>query len=157
MLWDAITPHRGEAFVGRVTEGTEPSDSSFAESLLVARVLEVSDTELRIAFDVGRDHSRTWIVTRSAAGVRLKHEHRHADGSEDSVSRYGGDTAGATDGPVLDFPADAYTAELIPRAATNIWTLAALPGGGFAYALRREATGRRFRVEFEPGRGAPGR
>ena len=46
-----------------------------------------------------------------------------------------------------DFHADAYTADLVPTAATNIWTVEVHPGETFAYALRRE--GRRFRVEFD--------
>jgi hypothetical protein len=154
-LWSALSPHCGQAFFGRLAEGTEASDAAFGESLLVARILECSEQELRIALDVGRDRSRTWIVTRTPGGVRLKHDHRHPDGSEDSLSRYGGDTRGATDGPSFDFYADSFTAHLIPRAATNIWTLSVGPQAGFSYGLRREDSGRRFRIEFDFARPAP--
>ena len=154
-LWSTLTPHCGQAFVGRLVEGTDPSDAAFGESLLVARILQCSEQELRISLEVGRDRSRTWIVTRIPGGVRLKHDHRHPDGSEDSLSRYGGDTRGAADGPSLDFHADSFTAQLIPRAATNIWTLSVESQRSFSYGLRREASGRRFRIEFDFGKPAP--
>ena len=47
------------------------------------------------------------------------------------------------------FPADAFTAELVPAAATNTWTVELVPGELFAYQLRRAGTDRRFRVEFD--------
>lgn len=148
-LWNAIEPLCGSAYEGEVVEGTEPSDAAFAEDRLVMWVRDCGEDEIRIPFHVGSDRSRTWILSRSAAGVRLKHDHRHEDGVEDEISRYGGDTTGAADGLSLDFHADAYTADLLPAAATNVWTMAVDPGRTFAYALRRDEEGRRFRVEFD--------
>jgi hypothetical protein len=46
------------------------------------------------------------------------------------------------------FPADGFTATLIPAAATNVWTVEVSPSV-FSYQLTRESTGRRFRVEFD--------
>jgi hypothetical protein len=51
-----------------------------------------SENALRIPFHVGDDHSRTWVITRTENGLRLKHDHRHEDGSEDAVTQYGGDS-----------------------------------------------------------------
>jgi hypothetical protein len=151
-LWNAIQPLCGNAYEGRLVEGTEPSDADIGEQRLVMWVRDCGEDEIRIPFRVGDDASRTWVLSRSAGGVRLKHDHRHTDGVEDEVSRYGGDTTGAADGLSLDFHADAFTAELLPAAATNVWTMAIDPGRTFAYALRREAEGRRFRVEFDLAR-----
>lgn len=148
-LWNALRPLCGNAYEGRLVEGTEPSDAAIGEQRLVMWVRDCGDDEIRIPFRVGADHSRTWILTRTDRGVRLKHDHRHADGVEDDVSRYGGDTRGAADGRSLDFHADAFTADLLPAAATNVWTVAVEPGRTFTYALRREAEGRRFRVDFD--------
>uniref|UniRef100_A0A832MJ74 Uncharacterized protein n=1 Tax=Eiseniibacteriota bacterium TaxID=2212470 RepID=A0A832MJ74_UNCEI len=153
-MWAELRPHCGKAYLGRLAEGTEPSDAAWGESLLVARFLDCSEEEIRIALEVGADRSRTWIVRRGPHGVRLTHDHRHADGSEDSVSRYGGLAPAPAAGLALDFPADSFTARLLPRAATNVWTLAVEPGRGFAYALRREVEGRRFRIEFDFARPA---
>ena len=49
---------------------------------LVMHVRDCSADEVRIPFWVGEDHSRTWVVTRTETGLRLKHDHRHEDGSE---------------------------------------------------------------------------
>jgi hypothetical protein len=148
-FWNALQPLCGRAFAGGVTEGTETSDDAMRRERLVMHVRSCSADEIRIPFHVGANRSRTWILTRTSEGVRLKHDHRHEDGSEDKVTQYGGDTRGAADGLSLDFFADEFTASLIPAAATNIWTLAIEPGQRFAYGLRRENSGRRFRAEFD--------
>ena len=148
-LWSAIQPLCGKAFEGRVIEGTEPSDAAFREQRLIMHVRQCSADAIRIPFHVGENRSRTWVLTRTADGVRLKHDHRHEDGTEDRISQYGGDTREITNPLVLDFYADEFTAKLIPTAATNIWTIGIDPGRTFTYGLRREAQGRRFRVEFD--------
>jgi hypothetical protein len=118
-------------------------------------VRECSPDEIRIPFHVGDDRSRTWVLTRTPEGLRLKHDHRHADGSEDAVTQYGGDTRDGGTAEWQEFAADAHTALLIPAASTNVWTVEVVPGDLFAYALRREGTDRRFRVEFDLTRPVP--
>ncbi|HVS30890.1 MAG TPA: hypothetical protein VMS98_05495 [Thermoanaerobaculia bacterium] len=148
-MWLALEPLCGRAFEGRMVEGTEPSDAAMGSERLVMHVRQCSADEIRIPFHVGENRSRTWVLTRTADGVRLKHDHRHEDGSEDSITQYGGDTRTASS-PRLDFYADEFTAKLLPAAATNIWTIAIDERGEtFTYGLRREAQGRRFRVEFD--------
>ena len=149
VFWANLSALCGQAFEGRVAEGTAASDAAFAGKRLVMHVRSCGKDEIRIPFFVGDDRSRTWVITRTATGLRLKHDHRHEDGSEDKVTQYGGDTAGAGTAERQDFPADAFTAKLIPAAATNIWTVTVAPGKTFGYGLRREAEGRRFRVEFD--------
>lgn len=148
-FWAAMQPLCGKAFEGRVVEGTEASDQAFREQRLVMHVRECSANEIRIPFHAGENRSRTWVLTRTADGVRLKHDHRHEDGTPDRVTQYGGDTRAIADPLSLEFPADEFTATLLPAAATNIWTMAIEPGSTFTYALRREATGRRFKVAFD--------
>jgi hypothetical protein len=148
-LWNELRSLCGQAFEGRVAEGTEPSDAAFASERLVMHVRSCSDEEIRIPFHVGENRSRTWVLTRPGDAMRLKHDHRHEDGSEDEVTWYGGDTRGIVEGLSIDFHADAHTASLIPAAATNIWTIALDPGRTFTYGLRREESGRTFRVEFD--------
>jgi hypothetical protein len=147
-LWNALVPLCGQAFEGRLVEGTEPSDAAIGAQRLVMHVRNCSAEEIRIPFHVGTNRSRTWVMTRSASGVRLKHDHRHEDGSPDAVTQYGGDTRGDANALRLDFYADAETATMIPAAAPNIWTIG-VEEGRFTYALRREAANRRFRVEFD--------
>ena len=148
-LWSALQPLCGKAFEGRLIEGSEPSDAKIGAERLVIHVRSCTDGEIRIPFQVGNDRSRTFVLTRTAAGVRLKHDHRHADGTPDQLTEYGGDTRGASDALRLQFFADAETAAMLPAAASNVWTLAIEEGRTFTYALHRERSDRRFRVDFD--------
>lgn len=150
-FWSRLSALCGRSFRGRLTEGTAPTDAAFRDTALVMHVRACTRDEIRIPFHAGQDRSRTWIVTRTAQGLRLKHDHRHEDGTEDRVSRYGGDTRDAGLAGKQEFFADAFTAQLLPAARANVWTIEILPGRTFAYALRREGTDRRFRVEFDLG------
>lgn len=154
-FWAELQGLCGKSFEGRLAEGTEPSDAEFGTRRLVMQVRQCSAGEIRIPFHAGDDHSRTWVLTRTESGFRLKHDHRHEDGSEDEVTWYGGDTREIRDGLALEFHADAHTAAMLPASATNIWTMSVDPGKSFTYALRREASGRRFRVEFDLTRPVP--
>ena len=153
-FWASLRRLCGNAYAGRLVEGSQ-ADSAFRQNALVMHVRQCPDGEVRIPFHVGRDRSRTWIVTRTGAGLRLKHDHRHEDGSEDRVTQYGGDTRSAGTAARQEFYADTYTAALIPAAATNVWTMEVVPGQHFVYALRREGTDRRVRVEFDLTRTVP--
>ena len=148
VFWASLEALCGQAFEGRIVE-SEPPDDSFAGKQLVMHVRECEIGEIRIPFSVGDDRSRTWVVTTTATGLRLKHDHRHEDGTEDEITQYGGDTPGRGTAVAQDFHADAFTADLVPTAATNVWSIEVDPGRMFAYALRREGTDRRFRVEFD--------
>jgi hypothetical protein len=148
-FWARLQSLCGQAYRGTLAEGTAPTDEAFRKLELVMHVRECSDAAIRIPFHAGEDRSRTWVLTRTADGLRLKHDHRHEDGSEDRVTQYGGDTKDAGAPQRQEFHADAHTATLIPAARTNIWTVEVVPGERFAYALRREGTDRRFRVEFD--------
>jgi len=147
-FWAALQSLCGKAFPGRVTEAAPP-DTVFSRAALVMHVRECSGDSVRIPFHVGTDRSRTWVITRTPDGLRLKHDHRHEDGSEDPVTQYGGDSRVPGSATVQEFAADEHTATLIPAARTNVWTVEVVPGRRYAYALRREGTERRIRVEFD--------
>ena len=165
VLWNALASMCGKAFEGRMVEGTEASDKAMEGQRMVMHVRGCTADELRIPYHVGENRSRTWVITRTPAGLRLKHDHRHEDGSADAVTQYGGDSrqpspdglrpAGAADGLSVDFHADEFTAKLLPVSASNIWTMAVQPGKTFTYGLRREAMNRRFRVEFDLSKPVP--
>jgi hypothetical protein len=151
-FWMEIQALCGRAFSGRLTESS-PADSVLGRAALIMHVRSCTHDEIRIPFHAGDDRSRTWVLTRTAAGLRLKHDHRHADGSEDQITRYGGDTRNAGMATRQEFYADAHTASLIPAARANVWTIEIVPAEKrFIYALRREGTDRRFRVEFDLAR-----
>lgn len=147
-FWESLKALCGRAFEGTMVEGS-PADTVFVGRRLVMHVRECGEREIKIPFHVGENRSRTWVLTRTADGLRLKHDHRHEDGSEDEVTQYGGDTRDPGSGMRQEFHADSLTAALIPAARTNIWTMEVHPGHRFAYALRRVGTDRRVRVEFD--------
>ncbi len=144
----------GKAFEGRIVSPPVPADASFARKRLVMHVRDCTADTIRVPFHVGEDRSRTWVITRTPSGLRLKHDHRHEDGSEDAQTQYGGDTVSAGTATRQQFPADAYSRDLfirgnIPQSTTNVWAMEVTPDL-FAYELRRPS--RFFRVDFDLGR-----
>lgn len=150
-----IVAHCGQAFAGRIV-ANHPGvdDDPFEGESLVMHVRECHPDEVEIQFHVGDDHSRTWVLTRTEAGLRLKHDHRHEDGSEDEVTMYGGDTATPGTAARQEFPVDDFSVELFRRvglaaSVSNVWAMEIEPGERFLYELSRTAEDRLFRVEFD--------
>lgn len=132
-----LTDLCGARFEGQADFQSEPSEA-FSGKTLVAHVAVCEPEEIRIPFRVGEDRSRTWILKRVPGGLELKHDHRHADGTPDEITMYGGTTANAGEALSQSFPADAHTAELIPAASTNVWTLSLSPDrSALTYSLTR--------------------
>jgi hypothetical protein len=129
----------GQRFEGAMTYAIDPKHA-FAHKLLVANFAKCSDTEVRVPLLVGEDHSRTWIISRSAAGLDLRHDHRHADGTPDAETMYGGMTNTAGTALSQSFFADAYTAKLIKGSVTNVWTISlSADKNTLTYHLDRDA------------------
>ena len=141
----------GKSFPGRLVT-TDPADKDMAGQKLTMGEVACTSEGVAIPFAVGENRSRNWHITRTQTGVRLKHVHTHDDGSEDKVSRYGGDTADAGTATRQEFPADQFSKDLflankLERSVTNVWAVEVVPGQLFAYELRR--ANRFFRVEFD--------
>lgn len=149
----ALQPYCGQAFAGRIVanEPAVPNDP-FAGKPILMHVRECSDGRIAIPLHVGADRSRTWVLSRSADGLKLQHDHRHADGSPDRVTLYGGTASAAGSASRQEFPADDYSKELFGAAGlavsvNNTWAMEIGPGSRFAYELSRP--GRLFRLEFD--------
>ena len=153
----ALAQHCGQAFAGRVATNVPASATPdpFDGKALVMHVrgCQTPEHELRVPFHVGEDRSRTWVLTRVGDGLRLKHDHRHADGSPDAVTLYGGDTREAGSAARQAFPVDAESVAMFERtglagSVRNTWAMEVEPGRRFVYELSRP-DGRLFRVEFD--------
>lgn len=150
-LFERLSAHCGQAFAGSVTSD-DPRDADFASARLVMHVRDCAEDEMRVPFHVGEDRSRTWVITRLEDGrLRLKHDHRHEDGSEDVLTQYGGETLAAPAGERAAFPADAesralFQREGIPASMANTWSLI-VTEQAFIYALDRPD--RHFRAQFD--------
>ena len=158
----AVATHCGKAYAGRIVANTPKSATPdpFEGKALVMHVrgCESPATRIEMPFHVGDDRSRTWILTRTGSGVRLKHDHRHEDGSPDASTMYGGESASAGSRQRQAFPVDAESIAMFQRegravSTENTWAMEIHPGM-FAYELARPAStlnpeGRLFRVEFD--------
>lgn len=145
-----LATHCGKAYAGRLVS-TDEADADFGSQEMVMHIRTCEDKVIRIPFHVGDDHSRTWVITRTNDGLRLKHDHRHEDGEEDVVTQYGGDATSIDNAMRIEFPVDANSIDLFQReglsaSVTNVWALE-LSDSLFAYELRRD--NRHFRVEFD--------
>jgi hypothetical protein len=158
---ERLRSHCGEAFEGRIVanEPAPTTPDAFEGKRLVMHVRECGERELKVPFHVGEDRSRTWVLTRTAGGLRLKHDHRHEDGSPDAVTMYGGDTASPGSARRQEFPVDAESIAMFEReglnaSVTNTWAMEIEPGARFVYELARPG-GRLFKVEFDLSRPVP--
>lgn len=153
-----------KAYRGKLVS-EDAADADFRGKEMIMHVSKCEQNKIEIPFHVATDdeewnRSRTWILSRSADGIRLKHRHRHEDGSLDSVTNYGGNTANSGTEDRQEFPVDAesitsFEANDLKPSVHNIWAVEISPPGQsdaqFAYELRRpEGPNERFfRVEFD--------
>ncbi len=160
----ALSSHCGNAYAGRLVSG-EAADADMQGRPMVMHVRECSDTRIAVPFHIQNadgswDRSRTWLITRTQGsggpGLRLKHDHRHEDGSNDAVTLYGGDTASKGSARAQEFPVDAesiamFQANGLTASVTNVWRVEVDPAGseGAAYAYQLSRANRLFRVEFD--------
>ena len=145
-----LAAHCGNAYAGKLVS-TDEVDADIAAQELVMHVRTCEGDVIRIPFHVGDDRSRTWVITRTEHGLRLKHDHRHEDGEEDTITQYGGDSAVIANATRIEFPVDKDSIDLFNReglnaSVTNVWAIE-LTETIFAYELNRE--NRHFRVEFD--------
>lgn len=152
---DGLRQHCGQAFAGRIIADEPPpaADDPFTGKALVMHVRACDPQQVEVPFHVGEDRSRTWVLTRTDTGLRLKHDHRHQDGTPDATTLYGGDTAAPGTAQRQEFPVDAesialFEAEGRTVSTTNTWAMEIEPGKRFLYELSRPG-GRLFQVEFD--------
>jgi hypothetical protein len=133
-----LIPFQGKSFEGKAIF-PEGDKNPFAGKALRIIFEHCSDSLVRIPFHVGEDQSRTWVLSLHPDGLLLKHDHRHADGTPDDITMYGGHASTPSGALSQHFPADAHTAQLIPAAATNEWRLILSENGlTLSYQLYRD-------------------
>lgn len=145
----------GKSFAGSLVSN-DALDKAMAGKDMRISITNCSDTRIDIPFHIERqkdiwDRSRTWVITRTNDGLRLKHDHRHQDGSEDKVTQYGGDTANAGTATVQNFPVDQQSIKIfnengLTTSSTNVWSVGITDD---IYSYQMERVNRKFRVEFD--------
>lgn len=145
-FWEMLSAHCGKAYEGKLV--SPESDPRFAGKL-VMHVRSCEEERLRIPFFVGDDRTRTWVLTLDENNlIQLKHDHRHEDGSEDSVTQYGGKASNTGSATTQFFPADQFTANMLPAAVGNVWWIT-VDETSFTYNLRRLGADTHFSVRFD--------
>ncbi len=153
--WRALQSLCGNAYAGALIRAPE-GDDTFRDRHVVMHVRDCSATRVRIPLVVDDDRSRTWVFTCTPAGIELRHDHRHADGTPDAVTMYGGTTSNAGSAETQMFLADAHTRDVIPGSGLrSAWLVEIHPDARFVYAANRVGTDRGFQVDFDLARPVP--
>lgn len=149
----AVSSHCGHSLYGRLVSN-DTRDAALIGKAIVGRFALCTASEVRINIAVGDDTSRTWVISRTPGGLRLKHLHLHKDGTEEEVSRYGGDATRPGTAQRQEFPPDAFSKDLFARrerpwdTTKAFWAVEARPSEFYAHELRDPAIGRFFRLEL---------
>jgi len=153
LFFTQLTTLCGNLFEGQSTF-PEAEDHPLVGTLLRTEVNECSESMVRIELIRDGDYWHgAWVIEKRPEGLHLFHDHlgekrTMEDLGEDDYHGYGGyaNLTGTSNGQF--FEADAYTAELIPAAATNVWRIEiGEDGKSFVYGLERNQQPR-FSAEF---------
>lgn len=149
-FFDSLSKLCGARFEGKsVFPPDDAPGNVFANKKLVANVVTCTADEIKVPFIVGEDRSRTWLIKRTPAGLELRHDHRHADGTPDEVTMYGGPSINAGTPTAQSFSSTPHTHKVFPGSETNIWTISIAPdGSSLVYNLERHGKPR-MRAELK--------
>lgn len=123
LFFERFKAMEGKSFAGKevfIREGM----NSWADLELVMHVREFQDSVVYIPFRVGDNTSRTWTLYREVDGrLRLRHDHRHDDGTPEDLTLYGGYTGEGSTNLSQLFPADEFTCKMLERICDNEWNM----------------------------------
>lgn len=146
--WARLQGLCGQAFEGRLVRAPA-DDTTFRDRRAVMHVRDCTADRVRIPLVIDEDRSRTWIFTREAGRIVFRHDHRHADGTPEAMTMYGGITSNIGSADTQMFPADDLTRAAIPGSGLrSVWLVEIHPGERFVYAANRVGTERGFQVDF---------
>lgn len=148
-FWDAIREHCGNAYAGRVGDATPFYGSINEAEDIRIHVRNCTDDLTHISLHIDENHSRNLLLTRELHTLRLKHDHRYPDGTEEEITQYGGDAPK----PGLEtrqiFESDQHTADILPDRFDNFWFLDMMDEETFAYGVHWPMHGHSIRIEFD--------
>jgi hypothetical protein len=138
----------GQAFAGVVTEAPDEHQGFVPGSALVMHIRACAPDEVSIPVWMADNGSRTWVFTRTAGGVDLRHDHRHADGRSEPNTFYG---AFVSEPPVAIEPPSAHRHEFKRINAEGLnagWVVEIVPGERYTYGTQRDGEWR-HRFDFD--------
>ncbi len=149
VFWERLQAHCGRAYEGKLSDVTPYYDDATEAGTLRMYIMDCQDDRIHIPYYEDDNRSRNWILTTTDGTIRLKHDHRQPDGSEDEISQYGGDapTPGLETRQI--FPADDHTAKILPKRADNFWFFDFIEPDTLQYGVHWPKYGHSIRLEFD--------
>jgi len=147
-FWDNIQAHCGNAYRGKLADAT-PFYQTFDADQIIIHVRNCTDTLTHISLHIDANHSRNLMLTKVNGTLRLKHDHRNPDGTEEEISQYGGDAPSPGLKTRQIFEADEHTAEILPNRFDNFWFLDIMDEQTLAYGVHWPKHGNSIRMEFD--------
>lgn len=112
----------GKSFAGEETFMADGRES-WSHFDFVMHVTVCEADRVHIPFHLSDDHSRTWMFLAEDGRLRFRHDHRHADGTPEDQTLYGGYADGNGTPFVQHFPADDYTVKHLNDTVGRKWTV----------------------------------
>jgi hypothetical protein len=134
----ALCPGAAEGQLLRAPEGDTQIDP---DARLVVHFWECGADELRFPLHVAENRSRTWVFIRHEDALEVRHDHRHADGTEEPSTWYGASTADEGTATRQEFVFDV-------DGMTVGWRVEVEPGRRFTYGTIRQGEWRHH-LEFD--------
>jgi hypothetical protein len=140
-FWASLQSLCDGAAAGRLVQAP-PGDTQIDPAApLVVHFWECGEDELRFPLHVGGNRSRTWVFIRHDNALELRHDHRHADGTEESSTWYGAITLDEGSATRQEFVSD--------RNGVMVgWRVEVEPGRRFTYGTIRDGEWRHH-LEFD--------
>lgn len=149
IFWQKLQSLCGKAYPGRVSDVTEYYREALVGRELIAHGVSCADRRIHVALHVDENRSRNWILTIVDGTIRLKHDHRYPDGTEEHISQYGGDAPVPGLPRRQIFPADSHTAGILPERADNFWFMDFVDDQTFEYGVHWPKHGHSIRLAFD--------
>jgi hypothetical protein len=150
--WAAMARHCGQAFEGRIARRPAEDELFRGDEVLTVHFLECEPGRMKLPFHVEENRSRTWILTRTTAGIDLRHDHRHRDGSPEPDSWYGAHTQAEGTAGRQEFLREREGAGEGPSEGEDGpvtgWAIEILPGDRYTYGTIRDGEWR-YRLDFD--------
>ena len=135
------------AAAGRLVQAPAGDTQIDPAASLVVHFRECGERELRFPLHVDENRSRTWVFIRNERGLELRHDHRKADGSEDTNTWYGATTVSEGTSVRQEFVSER-------NGVVSGWRVEIEPGSRFTYGTIRNGEWRHH-LEFDLTRPAP--
>lgn len=139
-----LAQHCGSAYSGRLSIVPEGSQTFSGDEDLIVHFRECNEGRLKLPFHADDDHSRTWIFTRTTAGLDLRHDHRLQNGAPDPQSTWYGAHTWSDGTPNRQ----EFLREELRDGVQTGWRVEIVPNERYTYGTVRDGEWS-FRADFD--------